>query len=102
IDAFDNKIAKISGGGIPSKVEAGEIIRKGFDDGVDNFFQNITNTYDTLQKELPAVQMLPKPMAMIESKLSGIEKWARGRAERGFKDLHRAQANEVLRSIEAV
>lgn len=101
-DAAESKIEKFAGGSVPSAVEAGELIRKGHDDGVDAFFNQIGMTHNKVMEAIPGLQVAPESLSKIDSKLFGIEKWARGRATRGFTAAQRSQADQVLRAIEAV
>jgi hypothetical protein len=101
-DATENKIAKIGGGQAASAVEAGELIRKGYDEGVDKFFDQIGMTHNKVLEAIPGLTIAPESLEKIGSKLNGIEKWAKGRAERGFTAAQRAQADQVLRAIDAV
>jgi hypothetical protein len=100
--ATENKIADIGGGHIHSNVEAGEIIRNGFDKGVDNFFEKAGMTHGKIIEAIPNLQLAPESAAKIEAKLNGIEKWAKGRAVRGITQTDRTQADQLLRAVEAV
>ena len=100
-DATEARISKMSGGSIPSKIEAGEIIRAGFDDGVERTFNNLDITHNRIMEAIPELHVSPEALAKIDSKLAGLEKWAKGRMERGFTNAHRAQGEQVLRAVEA-
>lgn len=101
-DATEKRIQDIAGGVVPNRYEAGEIIRSGFDKGVDNFFSTIDMTHNKVMEAIPGLELAPEALSKIDSKLSGIEKWAKGRSVRGFTDTQRSQADQVLRAIEAV
>lgn len=100
-DATEKQIAKLSGGSVPDPVEAGQLIREGFDKGVDDFFNNIEMTHNKVIKAIPQLTLSPESFAKIESKLNGLEKWAKGRISRGFTNAQRAQAQQVLRAVQA-
>jgi hypothetical protein len=101
-DATERHVAKIGGGSVPNSVEAGEIIRKGFDDGVDRLFDKVGMTHNKVVEAIPGLTLSPEAAQKIGSKLNGIERWAKGRAVRGFTATQRTQAEQVLKAIEAV
>lgn len=101
-DATEGRIAKMSGGSVPSKIEAGEIIRSGYDQGVDNLFNGLDVTHNRIMEAIPGLQVSPDSLAKIDSKLNGIEKFAKGRNQRGFTNTHRGQGEQLMRAIEAV
>lgn len=101
-EATQKKVAQIGGGSIPSKVEAGETLREGFDKGVDAFFKSHDVTHNRLVQAVPGAQISPEGLSKINSKLNGMEKWAKGRTQRGFTNAQRAQGEQILRAIDAV
>lgn len=101
-EATERKVHQISGGSAPSSVEAGELIRKGYDDGVSKLFDNVGMTHNKIVESIPGLKMSPEAISKIDSKLNGIEKWAKGRAERGFTAAQREQAKQVIAAVNAV
>lgn len=101
-DATERKISQIGGGQALSPIEAGEIIREGYDQGVDNLFNSLGMTYNKVQEAIPGLQLSPEAVASIESKLNGLEKWAKGRSMRGFTQAQKSQGDQLLSAIEAV
>jgi len=100
-DATENSIMKISGGAVPSQIEAGDMIRKGFDQGVSNFFQNVGMTHNKVMDAMPGLQVAPDSLAKIDSKLNGIEKWAKGQSIRGITQTKRTQSDQLLAAVNA-
>jgi hypothetical protein len=99
--AVDQKIAKI-GGGLPlNDVEAGDLIRKGYDDAVEEMFNNVDFTYDRVVQQAPGARLVPAAEQAINSKLAGIEKFAKGRSVRGFTKTDREQGNQLLKAVAA-
>jgi len=101
-DAAENKIQSFANGSVPTSIEAGEIIRDGFDKGVDNFFNSIGMTHNKVMDAIPGLTLSPEAVQKIESKLNGLEKWAKGRSTRGFTNAQRAQGEQLIRAIDAV
>lgn len=101
-EATENKIAKISGGRVPEPIEAGTLIRQGYDAGVDNLFNSVGMTHNKVIEAIPGLSLSGSALKNLESKLSGLEKWAKGRMERGFTNAQRAQGEQLLRAVEAV
>lgn len=92
----------VSGGVAPDAVDAGIAIRDGFDRGVDKFFSNVDMTHNKLMKAIPNLKLSPDGVKKISSKLSGLEKWAKGRASRGITATDRTQADQILRAVEQI
>lgn len=101
-DATEKKIAKISGGSIPSNMEAGELIRSGYDDAVDELFNNVDFTYSSVVDQSPGIRLTEDSASKIASKLGGIEKFAKGQSVRGITNTEKGQAAQLLRAVEAV
>lgn len=89
-NAAENNIAKIGGGYVPGKQEAGRLIREGFDEGVDRFFQGMGETYGNALKLAPDLKLDPKSSKILSSNLNELEMWAKGRIGRS------ADAEKVL------
>lgn len=98
----DELANNISGGTAPDAVEAGVLIRDGFDRGVDKFFSNMDMTHNKLMEAIPGLRVSEDGLKKIDSKLLGLEKWAKGRAKRGITATDRTQADQILRAIEQV
>lgn len=99
--ATDRQIAKVAGGYVPNEVEAGQLLRTGYDNSVDRLFQKADVTHGYVIQAAPGLLVDGKELAQINSKLAGIEKFAKGRAMRGITDTQRNQGIQLLRAIEA-
>lgn len=100
-ESTKGKIESISGGRVLDDVEVGELIRAGYNDGVDRFFKGMDITYDSIIKQVPGITLTDDAARAINSKLSGIEKFAKGRMKRGMSAEIRSQAKELLNTIKA-
>lgn len=102
-DAVDADIAKIGHGQVLDPISAGETLKGAYKKKVTEFFDSMDMTYDRItDKDVASGLMVnKKARAKIDSKLSGMEKWAKGRASRGFTATHREQGKQVLNAIEA-
>jgi len=101
-EAAGRQVEKIGGGKIPADTaEAGQLIREAHNTAVGKFFKDIDLTYDSVQKYFPGGLVDRGAMATLESKLSGIEKYAKGLVKRGT-DAERAQGRHLLRTTEAL
>ena len=98
----DDKIAKIAGGNVLSPIDAGNLIRKDYDRAVGQFFDNVDVSYNSIVKDYPGLKLSDAAMKNLESKLTGIEKFAKGRVERGVTQLQRAQGQGLLNSVQAI
>ena len=101
-DATQKTVAKIAGGSIPSRLEAGQAIRKGYDDAVEELFSNVDFTYNQVIKQAPGIRLTDDSLAKINSKLQGIENFAKGRIKRGITNTEKAQGKQLMRAVEAV
>lgn len=78
--ATESNIAKIGNvTSIADDVEAGSIIRNSFDEGVDNFFKSMGETYGNALKLAPDMRLDPKSSKIVSSKLNEMEMWAKKR-----------------------
>lgn len=101
-NATDQNIASFGGSNsIPGKQEAGRILREGYDKGVENFFNQMDVTYNSVLDMAPGIQLTPVSKKIIDSKMAGLEKQAKGLLKRGISDTDRSQAKEILRGIAA-
>ena len=99
--ATENNIAKIGGGFVPSKQEAGRILRDGYDSGVDSFFKQMDITYNSILDMAPGIQLTDVSKTLIDKKMAGIEKSAKGLVKRGISATDRSQGKELLNAVAA-
>lgn len=99
--ATEENISKISNGVIPSKGEAGRVLRDGYETGVENFFSQMDFTYNSIIESAPGIQLTPASKKIIDSKMAGIEKSAIGLTRRGITATDRSQGKELLNAISA-
>ena len=99
--ATDNNIAKFSGGKIPSKQEAGRILREGYDKGVDDFFDQMDITYNSIIQQAPGIQLTPESKLLIDKKMNGILIKAKGLTKRGISKTDRSQGQELINAVYA-
>lgn len=102
-DAIGNKVKGFTGGADAlDEVAAGSYLRDAYDRGVDNFFNGIDMTHNTIINQVPRLQLTEKSAAKIDSALNGIEKFAKGRTKRGFTRAQREQGEQLIAAVEAV
>lgn len=108
-EAVRQNIRNIGGGKVPGPVEAGEFLRNAYDRGFDRVFGSLEETYNKVIKDFPglkistrAVASQKSPAAKLESALKGIERFAKGRLNRGVTDEFRGQARDLLKSVKAI
>lgn len=101
-DAYDNKIQTYSKGVPVDEVTAGKILRDSYDEGVTKFFDKMDFTHNSIIDQVPGLQMTPESLAKIESSLGGIEKFAKGRLQRGVTATQRQQGQQLLNATEAI
>jgi hypothetical protein len=101
-DAFDGKIANYTKGVPSDEVTAGKLLRDSYDEGVSKFFDQMDFTHNTIVDQVPGLQITGDAVKKIESKLSGIEKFAKGRIQRGVTNTQREQAKQLLSAVEAI
>lgn len=101
-DALDDRIAKIAGGRAPDPVEAGRIIREGFDRSVERFFDAQDVMHDDVVRAMPGLQLSDNAIEQLASKVAGIEKTAKGLMTRGVTDVARAQGRQLLFAVKAI
>jgi hypothetical protein len=100
--AIDRNMAKIGGGAAPDAAEAGQILRKGYNDAAEKFFNSMDITYDKVQKYAPGLYVSKDEMAKLQSSLNGIEKYAKGLVSRGVTNTDIEQGRQLLRAVNGV
>lgn len=101
-DATGRKFEAISGGPILSEAEAGTFIRDQYWSNAEQFFREIDLTHDKIQKYAPGLMVHRVDRGRIESALKGVEKYAKGRVQRGITDTQRGQGTQLLRAVQAI
>lgn len=101
-DAVERNVDRISGGIAQTPYDAGESIRKAAEIAKENLFSNMDLSFNKVQKYAPGLMMDRAEMATVQSKLSGLEKWAKGELKRGLTNAEMEQGRQVLRAIQAV
>lgn len=100
-NGFDKSIQSI--GGPPLEpVAAGELIRSGVKDGAKRIAESVTASHNDIIDQFPGLAVNGAEAQSIESKLNGIEKFAKGRASRGITSEHRSAAQSLMNAVDAV
>lgn len=100
--AIDNKVAQIAGGPPLNDVEAGQVIREGYDKAVDDLFNNVDFTYNGVINQSPGIALTPKSLQNINRKLSEIQKFAETEYVHGVAKEVRNQAGHLLEDLQAI
>lgn len=100
--AATNYIQKLANGAPVSEIEAGGLIKKGYDDAVERLFEDVDFTYNSVIDQVPGARLTPQAQAAVDSKLLGAERIAKGMLQRGITNTERGQAQQILRAVEAV
>lgn len=97
---FDNAVHAI--GGQPMEpVQAGEMIRDGVKAGAKRIAESVSASHNDIIDQFPGLAVNGAEADAIESKLNGIEKFAKGRAVRGLTSEHQSAAKSLLQAVEA-
>lgn len=101
-DATNNTIAKIGGGPPMSDIQAGTLIRQGYDDAVDRLFKDVDFTYNQVIDSSPGISLTSKSVQNINEKLGNLQKFAESRVAEGITNTDREQGKQLLNAISAV
>lgn len=101
-EAYDRKILNYSKGLPVDEISAGKILRDSYDEGVTKFFDQMDFTHNSILDMAPGLEITPSAMEKIESSLNGVEKFAKGRLQRGVTDTQRKQGQQLLNAVEAI
>ncbi len=101
-NAFENKLKDVSGGEILDRVSAGNHLAQSYDRAVDTLFNEASNGYSDLIKTYPGLQLSEDAKTALDSKLNGIEKFAKGRISRGLSSSQEQQGGRLLKAVEAI
>lgn len=100
--AFEDKLASMGGGSIPSKGEAGVALLDGYNHAVDRLFQDADTTYNSVAKSMPDARLSEDGLKKIGDKVSEIETFANAQVKRNFNPVERSQAQMLLNNIAAI
>lgn len=106
LDQVDNATAKtvaqIGNGVVPNREQAGKILRDGYDEAVGNLFRGMDVRHSKIVENYPGLMIPESELKSISSKLNGVEKFAKGRLERGVTALQEEQAKRLLKATDAI
>jgi hypothetical protein len=99
--AVEAQASRLSGGGLPDEVAAGRMIRDGIKAGDEQFWKGIDLTHEKVIKDYaPGLRVDGDEMAAIQSKVNGIEKYAKGQMARALTPYDKAGLQTLLRAVE--
>lgn len=101
-NALVDNIQSIGKGEILAAEDAGSLIKEAYNSGVSNFLNDMDITYNTVLKNNPAAKMMPEAIKSLNSKLKGVERFAKGRLKRGIGATQKSQARELLQAIDSI
>jgi len=101
-EATIKKMQDFNQGFIPDDVQAGEVIKSGFDNAVERLFQQNDITYSTIHEIAPGIQLTEKAYDKLDSALNGLEKKAMGLLSRGVTQTEKSQGQQLLKAIDAI
>lgn len=101
-NAVDNKITQIGGGPALNDIKAGSLLRDAWDRGAQRLFDDVDVSYSKVIKDYPGLKLSDDALSALQSKLKGIEKFAKGRARRGLTRSQKSQGEQLLESIDTI
>jgi hypothetical protein len=102
-NAFGEKISKISGTGGPlSSEDAGALIKQGYDDGVDRFFNQMDTTYSSIAKQYPDLRIDGQSVRKLGDTIEQLRIKATKRFQNPVNATERAEAKSILQTIGAI
>lgn len=106
-DAIDSatqkRIKDIAGGAANDPISGGLAVRDGFEAAKNNVLGSDKLTYDSVRKYAPGLTIPQEQWAALNSKLNGIEKWAKGtEGLRSSNQAFRSKAKEVLDTVQSI
>lgn len=100
--ATDLKIQNIGGGPPMGAVDAGNMLRQGFDDAAERLFDGVDLTYKSVQQYAPGLRINRTVAPKLASSLNGIEKYAKGLIKRAITATDVEQGRQLLRAVNGV
>lgn len=101
-NATTEVIKNISGGNILGKVEAGAVIRQGYDNAVARLFDGMDSTYSKIAARNPGLRLTDQATEKLYDTLDDLQTFATGRLARGVSSQQKNQAKQLLEAIQAV
>jgi hypothetical protein len=98
--ALKKDVENLAGGAPLSKPQAGEVLREGFNAGVQRAFDDIEISHKAIIAEAPNLRLTQKQIQNIAPKLQKMEEWAKGKAETGLTNTAKGQGDQILRAID--
>lgn len=99
--AINRDVTKIGGGQLPTPVQAGEILREGFNAGVDRAFADVATSHRKIIQQAPDLRLTKNQIAAIAPKLERMEEWAKAKAANGLIKTAREQGRQIQNAIDA-
>jgi hypothetical protein len=99
--AFEAELSKQSGGKVFSRLEAGQHLRDSYNRSVEKLFDEAENGYTYFVETYPGLKLSDEAVRSINSKLSGIEKYAKGLVKRDYTPAQRQQGQSLLNMVSA-
>lgn len=110
-DAYEAGATKLEKGitgevqrfGVPTDMaEAGAHMQGLFDKGLDEFFDGVDITHKKIIKEKPGMLLNRDAAKNLESKLTGLERYAKGEVKRGITNTDKGRGQQLLNAVEAI
>jgi hypothetical protein len=101
-DAVRRDIAKIGGGAPRTRVEAGEVLRDGFNAGVDRAFADVEMSHNKVLEAAPDLRLSQDQIAKLAPKLQEYEAWAKKKVDLGSTKAAKEQGRQILRAVESI
>jgi len=101
-NATSGVIKNIAGGTVLNKVEAGAVIRQGYDNAVARLFNGMDDTYTKIAAKNPGLRLTDEAAGKLYNTLDDLQAFAQGRLARGVTSQQKSQASQLLQAIEAV
>ncbi len=98
-NALERQVEQIGQAPPLDAANAGNKLRESFDEGLKNAFDKVDFTHAAIINQVPGLEVSKKSLQAIDSKLDGIEKFAKGRVLRGITNTQREQGKQLLNAV---
>ena len=100
-NAIEGSMTKISPEKFANGIEAGNHLIDAVNGASKRFFSSLDETYNSLVKNAPGLQISEASSKRIASKLNGLEKFAKGRVQRGIGS-QKSEAKSILEAVNSI
>lgn len=101
-NAADATIEAVSSNRFIDHADAGNYILDSYNNGVERVFNSMDMTYKNVGTQVPGMTLTESATKKLNSKLKGVEKYAKGLVKRGITASDKGQGKQLLEAVNQI